>query len=79
MVKNKHTWLHKHIQSKNRATVLSLISMFSGLYVALMGLVIGRIGDLSLTYAFVFMGAIVLVGSLLFRARDINKDTDRQH
>ena len=59
--------LNRHIESKNRATVLSLISMFSGLYVALMGLLIGRIGDFSLTYAFAFMGAIVLVGSLLFR------------
>ena len=59
--------LNKHIESKNRATVLSLISMFSGIYVALMGLLIGRIGDFSLTYAFTFMGAIVLVGSLVFR------------
>jgi len=61
--------LNQHIESKNRATVLSLISMFSGLYVALMGLLIGRIGDVSLTYAFTFMGGIVLVGSLLFRVR----------
>jgi MFS family permease len=59
--------LNRHIESKNRATVLSLISMFSGIYEALMGLLIGRIGDFSLTYAFAFMGAIVLVGSLLFR------------
>lgn len=62
--------LNRHIESKNRATVLSLISMFSGLYVALMGLVIGRIGDLTVTYAFVFMGAVILVGSLLFRVRN---------
>jgi MFS family permease len=59
--------LNRHIDSKNRATVLSLISMFSGFYVALMGLLIGRIGDFSLVWAFVFMGVIVLVGSLLFR------------
>jgi MFS family permease len=59
--------LNRHIESKNRATVLSLISMFSGIYEALMGLLIGSIGDFSLTYAFAFMGAIVLVGSLLFR------------
>jgi len=59
--------LNRHIESKNRATVLSLISMFSGIYVALMGLLIGRIGDFSLTYAFIFMGTTVLVGSLLFR------------
>ena len=59
--------LNKHIDSKNRATVLSLISMLSGLYVALMGLLIGRIGDFSLPYAFAFMGVIVLAGSLAFR------------
>ncbi|MEE8389424.1 MAG: MFS transporter [Anaerolineae bacterium] len=62
--------LNKHIESKNRATVLSLISMFSGLYVALMGLVIGRIGDFSVTYGFAFMGIVVLVGSLLFRVKN---------
>jgi len=61
--------LNRHIESKNRATVLSLISMVSGLYVALMGLLIGRIGDFSLTYAFVFMGVIVLAGSLFFRVK----------
>lgn len=61
--------LNKRIESKNRATVLSLISMFSGIYVALMGLVIGRVGDFSLTYAFAFMGAVVLAGSLLFRVK----------
>jgi hypothetical protein len=44
-----------------------MISMFSGVYQALMGLLIGRIGDFSLTWAFVFMGAVVLLGSLLFR------------
>ncbi|MBS1251177.1 MAG: hypothetical protein MAG451_00207 [Anaerolineales bacterium] len=59
--------LNKYIESKNRATTLSLISMVSGIYVALMGLLIGRIGDFSLTYAFIFMGAIVIAGSLLFR------------
>ena len=59
--------LNRHIESKNRATVLSLISMFSGLYVALMGPLIGHIGDVSLPHAFVFMGLVVLIGSLSFR------------
>jgi MFS family permease len=59
--------LNKHIDSKNRATVLSMISMFSGIYVALMGLLIGRIGDGSLVAAFIFMGAVVLAGSFVFR------------
>jgi len=43
--------------------------MLSGLYVALVGLLIGCIGAVSLTWAFLFMGVIVLVGSLLFRVR----------
>jgi len=59
--------LNRHIDSENRATVLSLISMISGLYVALMGVVIGAIGDVSLTYAFVFMGLVVLAGAVVFR------------
>ncbi len=59
-----------HIESRNRATVLSLISMFSGIYVALMGLVIGRIGDYSIPYAFIFMGVLVVLSSLLFRINE---------
>jgi MFS family permease len=63
--------LNRHIASKNRATVLSLISMVAGIYVALMGLLIGRIGDASLPVAFAFMGVLVVAGSLLLRvARD---------
>jgi MFS family permease len=58
--------LNAHIESRNRATVLSLISMVSGIYVSLMGLLIGRIADASLPYAFVAMGAIVLLGFLAF-------------
>ncbi len=58
-----------HIESENRATVLSLVSMLSGIYVSLMGLFLGRVADASVPYAFVAMGIIVLVGSLLFRVR----------
>lgn len=61
--------LNQHIESHNRATVLSLISMLSGIYVALMGLVIGWIGDRSLPLAFLCMGAVVLSGAVVFRAR----------
>jgi hypothetical protein len=58
--------LNRHIESANRATVLSLISMFSGIYVALVGLLIGLIADVSLAYAFGFMGAVVLAGTAMF-------------
>lgn len=62
--------LNRHIASSHRATLLSLINMASGVYVAIMGLVIGRIADLSLVYAFLFMGGIVLSGALVFRVRN---------
>ena len=59
-----------HIESKNRATVLSIITMFAGMYQALMGLVIGRIADYQLSAAFMFMGAISLLGACLFRINE---------
>jgi MFS family permease len=61
--------LNRHIDSRNRATVLSLISMVSGVYVALMGLVFGRVADLSVPMALASIGGVVLAGSLLFGRR----------
>ena len=57
--------LNAHISSANRATVLSLVSMLSGLYVAGMGLVIGRVADASIPLALVVMGGLVLIGTLV--------------
>jgi MFS family permease len=60
--------LNAHIESHNRATVLSIISMVSGAYVALMGLLIGRIADrATVTAALLTMGGIVLTGAIVFR------------
>jgi hypothetical protein len=59
--------LNAYIESENRATVLSLISMVSGIYVSLMGLLIGRVADLSISAALALMGGTVLVGALVFR------------
>ena len=56
--------LNAHISSTNRATVLSLVSMLSGLYVAGMGLVIGRVADASIPLALAVMGGLVLIGML---------------
>lgn len=41
--------------------------MASGIYVALLGLLIGRLADFSLPDAFLLMGAIIIAGGLLFR------------
>jgi hypothetical protein len=67
--------LNKHIESRNRATVLSLVSMVSGVYVSLMGLLVGRIADASVPYAFVFMGTVVLLGSIALQVRTLHSQT----
>ncbi len=70
-------YTNRHIESKSRATVLSLISMFSGVYVALMGLVIGGIADISLSGSFLFMGSIIIISTLLIRIEEIHVETVR--
>lgn len=60
-------YLNRHIESKNRATVLSLINIISGFYVAIMGLLIGFIADISLDYSFIFMGVLISAGALYIK------------
>jgi MFS family permease len=60
-------YLNRHIQSTNRATVLSLINILSGIYVALTGLLIGYIADQSLSYAFIFMAGLITFSAFLIR------------
>jgi len=70
--------LNRRIEDGNRATVMSLVSMFSGLYVALWGPIIGWLGDLSTTLAFAVSGGIVLLGGVLFgvrRSKAATRDT----
>lgn len=62
---------NRHISSNIRATTLSVIGMFSSIYITLIGLLIGWIADYSILYAFSFMGVVVVLGALLFR---INKE-----
>jgi MFS family permease len=59
--------MNAHIASENRATVLSLVSMLSGIYVTLMGLLFGQIADWSVPHALAAMGLVVLAGSVFFR------------
>lgn len=60
-------YFNRHIDSGNRATALSVIGMISGIYVWLMGLVIGAIADYSLSYAFIFMALVICAGIIFFR------------
>lgn len=70
---------NRHIDSDNRATALSIISMFSGIYVAIMGIVIGALADRELNYAFLFMGGVIVCSALLVRIKDNHVDTNYSH
>jgi MFS family permease len=56
-----------HIDSRNRATVLSVISMFHSIYFFISQLIIGKIADNNLLYGFLMMGIIIFVFSVIFR------------
>lgn len=59
-----------HIKSEVRSTTLSAINMFSSIYFAIMGLIIGRIADISIPVTFLFIGLIIFGGSFLFRLKE---------
>ncbi|MBN1792096.1 MFS transporter [Candidatus Woesearchaeota archaeon] len=58
---------NRHIPSKYRATILSLISMFTSIYLLVMNLIIGKLTDINLKYSFVLMGGIVILASVTLR------------
>ncbi len=58
-----------YIPSKNRATVLSLISMLTSLYLAGMMLIIGKVADINVSYSFLFMGTIIIIASILLNIK----------
>lgn len=60
-------YINRHIESRNRTTVLSMISMFSGVYVSLMGLLTGAVAEASLAATFVLMGVVVVIVSVALR------------
>lgn len=56
------------IESKNRATVLSLINMFVSLFVAIGAPIYAALAERSLAGAFLAMGAVIIAAGLLLRA-----------
>lgn len=56
-----------HIESKNRATTLSLISMINSIYFIISQLVIGVIANYNLLLSFFIMGIIILISSIIFK------------
>lgn len=66
------------IDSKNRATTISLINMLIQFYVAIMGLVFGRIADYSIPTAFVTIGMLVILATILLRVDKITVHLKKQ-
>ncbi len=63
------------IESKNRATVLSLINMFLNLFIALAAPLFAAIAETSLTGAFLAIGAMIAAAGLLLRAHRLPDPT----
>lgn len=51
-------YVNRHIESENRTTVLSIISMLTGFYIAGMGRLTGVLAEISLPLTFVTIGVI---------------------
>lgn len=67
---------NEQIESKNRATVLSLINMFVSLYVALMSLVFSRMADYSIATAFIIIGILILLFAVVLRTDKVRVTTE---
>ena len=54
-------FMNLHIESKNRATVLSSISLMERMVIALLYPIVGYLTDISLNYSLIFLGALALI------------------
>lgn len=60
-------YLNRHIDQRNRATVLSTISLAGSLYALMMRPIIGVLADIDLRYGFLLIASIILVATALCR------------
>lgn len=61
------SYQNANIESHNRATVLSLISMVSKFYVAAMGLIFGKIADYSISLSLLTIGVLIVIFSFVLK------------
>ncbi|MBT3292783.1 MFS transporter [Candidatus Peregrinibacteria bacterium] len=61
---------NRHIESKNRATVLSTISLIISLYHLIMRPIIGYFADIDIRYSFIIMAVLILFGAIIFRIKE---------
>jgi MFS family permease len=60
-------FMNRHIESRNRATVLSGVSMLEKIIVMILYPIVGLLADFSLWYTFLFLGIATLIFSLMNR------------
>ena len=60
-------YLNRHIESYNRATVLSILSMTTSLYSLIMRPIIGFLVDKDIHYGFIAIGLLIICGAVYFR------------
>jgi hypothetical protein len=63
-------FMNRHIDSRNRATILSSVSLLERIMIALLYPIVGIITDYSLNYALVFLGALALIFTIVTRIED---------
>jgi MFS family permease len=60
-------FMNRHIESRNRATVLSGVSMLEKIIVMILYPIVGLLADFSLWFTFLFLGIATLIFSLMNR------------
>ena len=65
-----NSYYNKHIESKNRATVISTISMTQRFFQIFFNLLTGVLVAWSLNYTFIFLGALVLAAAIFSRVEE---------
>lgn len=64
------SYINKHIESHNRATVLSAISMVDRFFRALLYPIVGLLVEWSLNYTLMIIGAAIIVFALISRVKE---------
>jgi len=60
-------FMNKHIESRNRATVLSSVSLLERLMITILYPVVGLLADIKLNYALIFLGILALIFTFITR------------
>jgi MFS family permease len=63
-------FMNRHIESGNRATVLSSVSLMERIAIFIMYPIVGFLADITLSYALIFLGSLALVFTFITRIEE---------